>query len=725
MSNVRLVRRGKELFRNSWNPRPRESVLETQLEDSVLVMPNGQDPWPEAQQLSSHYSPEHWGFRDSLESLVNTPGQEQVNVVETAAVGPERGPTNSCTLCSAEDHDCIQADCHEGATRSSPIDWSPLRELSTSVRSMRQELQSVQGDLSGQAVQRARDQEIASSERESNRRQLENLQGAVKELRDQQSQAHHSLDNAVKALRDKQSQANHDWDGAVEELRERYAHLNLVQNNEKRKVAWLTSRIDSVEDRLKNIDDSIKTSDGRTQGRFDSMATVMEQILQKIPEVDKKEPEEPKPKRKHASMDRETMDYSFTGPVQRNVSSVMTTPRTSSAYHTAPSDTQSYHTGPGLSTALSSEVFATPKPILSSTKKSQVVIQEEPMMVDSIPMEPSTSNSTLPSQDITKYIVDTMAKTMTQGLNSVIQKEDPKTKPPVFRGGIRDGSVDNWITLVRRYLEKIKPKQSLRDQSWSIIELLDGEARNYIMNKPAPEISDPEAVLRLLNNRFGTGASKALIRTSFASRMQKPEESLMQYLDALESLRSKGFPDESTATRRYEIMQRFIKGVRSSELNSMLSIKYSDEKFIEDPPTEEQLRFTVHEFSRMREYTHPRAKPMGEVPEVKEGEAHPAQTQPPAQSSKGCFNCGSNSHWLRECPLPPKERGNKQVNMFTGDFEGAEPAQGATMSSIPEFCCKLCGAWTYGTELQLCRCVSSADAPRLGPVLSTIDNSAS
>ena len=34
-------------------PRPRESVLETQLEDSVLVMPNGQDPWPEAQQLSS------------------------------------------------------------------------------------------------------------------------------------------------------------------------------------------------------------------------------------------------------------------------------------------------------------------------------------------------------------------------------------------------------------------------------------------------------------------------------------------------------------------------------------------------------------------------------------------------------------------------------------------------------------------------------------------------
>ena len=67
-------------------------------------------------------------------------------------------------------------------------------------------------------------------------------------------------------------------------------------------------------------------------------------------------------------------------------------------------------------------------------------------------------------------------------------------------------------------------------------------------------------------------------------------------------------------------MQRFIKGVRSSELNSMLSIKYSDEKFIEDPPTEEQLRFTVHEFTRMREHTQARAKPAVETPEVKEGE---------------------------------------------------------------------------------------------------------
>ena len=39
----------------------------------------------------------------------------------------------------------------------------------------------------------------------------------------------------------------------------------------------------------------------------------------------------------------------------------------------------------------------------------------------------------------------------------------------------------------------------------------------------------------------------------------------MQYLDALEGLRSQGFPHEEVAVRRYEIMQRFIEGVRSFE----------------------------------------------------------------------------------------------------------------------------------------------------------------
>ena len=140
-------------------------------------MPNGQDPWQEAQELSTPYRLEHWGFRDSVESLVDTPGQEQVNAVGVSTVGPEREPANPCTLCSAEDHDCLQEDCHGGATRRSPIDWSPLRELSGSVKSMQQELKTVQEGLSGHADQRAKEQESALVERESNRRAIRESAG--------------------------------------------------------------------------------------------------------------------------------------------------------------------------------------------------------------------------------------------------------------------------------------------------------------------------------------------------------------------------------------------------------------------------------------------------------------------------------------------------------------------------------------------------------------------
>ena len=52
----------------------------------------------------------------------------------------------------------------------------------------------------------------------------------------------------------------------------------------------------------------------------------------------------------------------------------------------------------------------------------------------------------------------------------------------------------------------------------------------------------------------------------------------MQYLDALEGLFSQGFPNEKIAVRRYEIMQKFIDGVRSFELKRNLALMFAQEK---------------------------------------------------------------------------------------------------------------------------------------------------
>ena len=55
------------------------------------------------------------------------------------------------------------------------------------------------------------------------------------------------------------------------------------------------------------------------------------------------------------------------------------------------------------------------------------------------------------------------------------------------------------------------------------------------------------------------------------SRVQQDKEDWMQYLDALEGLRTQGFPDELITVRRYEILQRFTDGVRDPKLRRELS----------------------------------------------------------------------------------------------------------------------------------------------------------
>ena len=80
----------------------------------------------------------------------------------------------------------------------------------------------------------------------------------------------------------------------------------------------------------------------------------------------------------------------------------------------------------------------------------------------------------------------------------------------------------------------------------------------------------------------------------------------MQYLDALEGLRSQGFPDEPMTTRRFEILHRFMDGVSDPVLQRELTVVFATEAYLADPPTVESLRFTVQELQRSRHQQQPR-----------------------------------------------------------------------------------------------------------------------
>ena len=53
------------------------------------------------------------------------------------------------------------------------------------------------------------------------------------------------------------------------------------------------------------------------------------------------------------------------------------------------------------------------------------------------------------------------------------------------------------------------------------------------------------------------------IRRFFAQQDQRCGEDEMKYLDVLEHLKNQGHPRESHTDRGYEILQRFVEGVRN------------------------------------------------------------------------------------------------------------------------------------------------------------------
>ena len=165
-----------------------------------------------------------------------------------------------------------------------------------------------------------------------------------------------------------------------------------------------------------------------------------------------------------------------------------------------------------------------------------------------------------------------ISKAMSVELAPLLAGRDlAQTRLNVYRGS-KDGYIDGWILVMQRYLKRIQTKVSAEVRAWSIIGHLEGEARNYIINKAESERDTTEKVFELLPSHFGAGGNSMQVRQVFQSRIQQEKEDWMQYLDALEGLRSQGFPQETITTKRYEILQRFMEGVRDPVLRRELAI---------------------------------------------------------------------------------------------------------------------------------------------------------
>ena len=305
-------------------------------------------------------------------------------------------------------------------------------------------------------------------------------------------------------------------------------------------------------------------------------------------------------------------------------------------------------------------------------------------------------------------LAEAITSAMSKSLEPLLAAKEAKNIPTKYRGA-RDGIIDGWLMLMKRYLEKAHAKDTQLDRAWTIVEFLENEARDYITNKSEAERDTDEKVIALLARRFGTGSSKFQIQQQFRTRNQSDNEDYMQYLDALEGLRSQGFPNEDVTVRRYEIMQRFIEGVRSFELKRNLALMYAQEQYVDTPPTVEALRFTVQQYLHMRgpirseNYPAPQQQQqpllarqqnpiLAAAPQAPNWQLPPqpvAVRQQPPKPSRACVNCGDPSHFVADCTL--KDRARKPVPQLVtscrtnpaGEWSCPSNSQGMNNDVVP------------------------------------------
>ena len=146
-------------------------------------------------------------------------------------------------------------------------------------------------------------------------------------------------------------------------------------------------------------------------------------------------------------------------------------------------------------------------------------------------------------------------------MTSLTANRDQTAVRPTVNRGSKDGTIDERLLVMKRYLERVYLTSSPVDKAWAIIDHLGEEARSYIINKLESERESHETVITLLSSRFWTGSSCWPVKQAFRLQSQFDKEDLMQYLDALEGLRSQGFPDEPLTIRHYENLHRFMDGV--------------------------------------------------------------------------------------------------------------------------------------------------------------------
>ena len=218
-------------------------------------------------------------------------------------------------------------------------------------------------------------------------------------------------------------------------------------------------------------------------------------------------------------------------------------------------------------------------------------------------------------------------------------------KPKEFKDD-SDGCIDTWVEVMTLHLEQ----DNLNDERLActaILSNLEGTALKCVVAKKEEERDTADKIFEILLNRFGSGMKGHQAMMRFEKRRQRDDESIDRFLDDLESLRRRSDPEESTNRRNFSIASKFIDGVKSDDLRTMLATYYTLSK--DSAPTPEEMRQKSREYMLMKpkkySYSENRNTQGGGQPQRSSW----YKPRDDMDKRRSCANCGSADHHVADC----------------------------------------------------------------------------
>ena len=266
-----------------------------------------------------------------------------------------------------------------------------------------------------------------------------------------------------------------------------------------------------------------------------------------------------------------------------------------------------------------------------------------------VPQVSSVPDLTTVSQDTTMYA--SMFEPLNRSLETFITKLSKSTereersrrtlKKPKSYKDESDGCIDTWIEVMKLHFEE--ENLSKKQECSALTSNLEGTALNCVMAKRANERDSARKIFDILLNRFGSGVQGHQAMVKFEKRRQRDEESIDKFLDDLELLRRRSNPDERISERNLAIASKFMDGVRSEELKTMLATHFT--LSLDQVPTPDDLRMKSREYLLIKPRAQNRYSNYGNYSGTNTG-ANSSWYKPRDEMDKrrSCANCGSMDH---------------------------------------------------------------------------------